>query len=471
MDTQSAVPETENEMHDFTLNLEGIPTKKPVRKWIIIVAIVAALLIIAAVVTAVIILNRDNADDEKVITIIDVERQANNSDSLGGMWNNEPFARDISVDLDINDLALAVLEKEIPELEFLNDLDGLSVDTSIAQNNGMIRLSLSFDYDGESVPPIDITVDSETKCMYISSELFSDNYLKFDLVSMLDEELKLDLEEVFGDNAVDPEIHARYFDEFLELMFAQETETKKLTASGVSQECTVYSAKIDIKEAAQLLIDYLSELKTKNSMLNEFAEPIIEAVEKGLEDAEKLDSVYWYVYTDDAGKIIGREITYLDEQILYYLYTIDGEDVGFDFNLSGLEISGNGIYEDDLLDATFIVSEEDVDYIKISTEDFDVNGIQTGTLNGSIVVKPTDALMEDYFGVEVPIPVSLSIDFENKDSKQDIEISIMEIITLSISTFGYEPDVIVLPEGNAIDGSDPDALSKLFDIFDSGDSV
>ena len=67
--------------------------------------------------------------------------------------------------------------------------------------------------------------------------------------------------------------------------------------------------------------------------------------------------------------------------------------------------------------------------------------------------------------------VSLSIDFENKDSKQDIEISIMEIITLSISTSGYEPDVIVLPEGNAIDGSDPDALSKLFDIFESGDSV
>ena len=471
MDTQDNIQEMDTELQELTLNLEGNTTKKPVRKWVIISAIIAVLLAVALIVTIVLLKNRDKADEEKIITIIDVERQSNTSNSLSGVFGNEPFGQNIQIELDINDLALAVLEKQIPDLEILGDLDGLAIDATAEQNNGMIRFSLGVDYDEESIPPFDILIDRKTKCMYISSELFSGNYLKFDLESLIDEEFDIDFGAIMEDSTVDPEIHGRYFDDFLELMIAQETKTETLTANGVSQECTVYCAEIDVEKAAQLLLDYLNEIKGSSAMLDDVISPIIESVEGVLNDNEKSDTLYWYVYTDASGKIIGRQIAYDDEQILYWLCAVDGEEVGVDFYLSGLKIVGNGVLKDGLLDSTFIISEDDVDYIKISTEDFELEGLNTGKFNGTISIKPTDALLQDLFDIDISLPISLTFDFESKDDTQNVKISIMEIITLKVKTSQFEPETITLPEGNEINGEDTDAFAKLFDVIEAGEAT
>lgn len=471
MDNQTTSVQPEQDTQELTLNLEGKAAKKPRKKWIIISAIIAAVLIVAAIVTVVLIKNNANEPEVPVITIIDVEKQAQRNTLWDRFLLNEPMGQSVHFDVDINDLALSVIKKQFPDLEMLEQVDGISIDAVVEKNDGMMRLSLCADLPEESLPPIDILIDSNTQGLYVSSEMFSGNYLKFDLASLAESELDINLDDYLVDSSKDSAITEKYFDSFLELMSAQQTQVKTLTASGVSQECTVYSAEINVQELIQLLTGYLGKLKENNGVYSEIIDSIIEEIENGRSEDQKLDTLYWSVFTDDSGKIIGREIAYGEEQLFYYLQTVNGEDLGFEFFVHTFKAAGNAVLKDGLMDGTFMISVDGIDYLKISTDDFDTQAYMNGMPNGTIEFKPTDALMAELFGTDIGLPVSISAHFETTESYSNVTISLMEMVNISIGTSQFEPATITLPEGNEIDGSDLDALNKLLEGFSTGDET
>jgi len=129
-------------------------------------------------------------------------------------------------------------------------------------------------------------------------------------------------------------------------------------------------------------------------------------------------------------------------------------------------VQGNATLKDGLMDGTFIVSLEDVDYLKLTADDFDVEGMGKGALNGSLEFEPTDELIELLFGAELSLPISIVMEFETTEDGQNVELSLMEIITLSINMRDFEPREITIPEGNEINGLDTDALSRLLGLMD-----
>lgn len=469
MDAQNTTPQPEQEI--LELNLECNPEKKPVKKWPIITAIIIAILAVAAIVAVFIIKALDSKPEEQVITIVDVERQAAGHNLANTFDMEAPVGQSAEISFEINKLALNMIQSQYPELEMLGELNGLTIDSAFERNNGMARFVFDIELDEEVMAPVEIILDSKTNCLYIASELFSDNYLKLDMASFEDEEIDTQMLELLVNAFLDSEMMDRYFNSFLELMTAQETKKEIVTVNGVSQECTVYSAEIDMDSAVQLLIDYLEELKQNNSSASDLFDSAIEKIQESLSENENVPVFYWNVYTDEAGKIIGRDIGNEDEKFLNYLVTTDGEDIGVTFSVGALEMSGNAVLQDGLLDGTFIIREDAVDYLKISTDGFDVEGCKNGLLNGIIEIEPTDELMALLFDEKIRIPVSITTYFESTQDEQNVSVSLMEMATISIKLTQYTPDTISLPDGNEIDGEDVDAFSELFGGIVTGDSV
>ena len=141
------------------------------------------------------------------------------------------------------------------------------------------------------------------------------------------------------------------------------------------------------------------------------------------------------------------------------------------FSVFSLKIDGNGILKDGLLDSTFILSEDDIDYLKVSTEAFDIEAAKTGALSGMIELEPLDALIEELLGTSIDIPLSIKAEFEHEEDKQEVVLDLMELITITIELTQFEPGTIKLPEGNEISGDDPDAFQRLFENMEQGTAV
>lgn len=468
MDTQNVNPQPEKEGDYLTLNIEGTSAKKSVKKWPVITAIMIALLAIAAVVTVIIVKNLNKNEENRVITIVDVEREAGNHGLFDSFTYEGPVGQSTRICFDIDDLALSMIKKQYPDLEILEELNGLVLNTSFEKKDNMARIVIGAELDEESDTSVEFVLDADTESLYISSDQFSGNYLKLDVSSIEQTDAVADVIELLLDAIMNSELNDRYFNSFLELMTAQETKKEIITVNGVSQECTVYSAQIDINYLANLCIDYLEELKQDSGSVTDYFDSAIDAIQETLLGEENSWILYWNVYTDASGKIIGRDIRNDDEKFLSYITTTDNEDIGFIFSVSAFEISGNAVMKAGLLDGTFIVSEDDVDYLKISAEEFDLEAWKSGMPNGTIEFEPTDELFSELFDISIGLPVSITIDFKSSEEDTSIVLSLMELATISVDVSRYIPESISLPEGNEIDANDIDAFSELFGSSSTG---
>lgn len=465
MDTPNITPTPEQGTEMLTLNLEGVAPKKATPKWPVITALVVALLAVITVVAVFIFKGIDQAaDSQKVITIIDVERQAGDAVDFSGISNDAPVGMKAYVRVDINDIAMKLIEKQLPELAFLEELDGLAINTIFERNNGMTRIALDSELGEGSSIPVEIILDDETQSIYIASKLFDDNFLKFDLSSMEESEDDWAALQFWLEVLMNTEITDRYFNSFLELMTAQESGTETVTVNGVSQECLVYTAQISQEDLCALAIKLLEELKERNSEYAEAMDALIEQVEENLEG--ETATLYWRVYTDDSGKIIGREISLDEESLFSYMLTKDNEDIGFKCTVTSVVAQGNAVVKDGMLAGTFILSEDEVDYLTVSIDKFDLESHKNGILNGTVEFEPTDELISLLFDTKIAIPVSISVEFEGDETKQTVELSLMEMVTLTMDLAEFEPGTISLPEGNEISGDDMDAFFRLFESTD-----
>ena len=377
MDELNVNDNLEQNKEIFDLNMEGDSAKKSGFQWPILMAIIIVVVAIASVVAYWIINNLSTEADEHVITIVDVEREASKTNAMPSI-EQESFGRSASIEVDINDFALNVVTGYNQDLKFLKELDGVKIDTVLESNDGMMRFLLDlYSKDGELIP-IEVIVDSNTESVYISSELFAGNYLKFDISSLAETDIDVDMIQVFLDILLNSDISDRYFDSFLELMSVQDSKTEILISNGVREECVVYTAQINMDSVLDLVVNLLEEIGADNDTYSKLLDEIIVEIREFENDDESPEVISWCVYTNKDGEIIGRDISCDDEQILHYLTTMNGEDIGFEFRFGQLEIIGNGVLQKGLLDSTFIVSEYDIDYLKICTDSFDMEAVKTG---------------------------------------------------------------------------------------------
>lgn len=463
MDAQNISPQLDQDKDTLTLNLEGTTEKKSLKKWPIITAIIIAIIAVAAVIVSYVI-NKPTQD--QVLSIKDVERGAVNFDIFSGLDIEDSFGHSAEMNIKINKFALNMLTSKYPELNVLEGINGMTIDAAYEHNNGLDRLYLCLDSDNAAIAPLEVILNAEEQCLYICSEAFQNRYLKHDYSNEA-QESDVQLAHIIVDTLFNSKMNERYFEHFLDLMNNENIKTESLTSSDVTERCTVYSAEIDIRALAHLLLDYLEEMNQEDEAYCEEIDSLTERIEEALEADEEPGILYWAVITNNSGEIIGREISADNEQLLYYLLTTDGEDFGLELSVSTMEITGNAELDKGIIDGSFIVSADGTDYFTVDVEEFDVEAFMDGMANGKLELEPTDAFIKDVFGLEIGMPLSLTMELESSKDDSDIVISIMEMATISIKLKKFEPDTISLPEGEELSTNDPKALFGLLGGFGS----
>ena len=463
MDAQNISPQLDQDKDTLTLNLEGTTEKKSLKKWPIITAIIIAIIAVAAVIVSYVI-NKPTQD--QVLSIKDVERGAVNFDIFSGLDIEDSFGHSAEMNIKINKFALNMLTSKYPELNVLEGINGMTIDAAYEHNNGLDRLYLCLDSDNAAIAPLEVILNAEEQCLYICSEAFQNRYLKHDYSNEA-QESDIQLAHIIVDTLFNSKMNERYFEHFLDLMNNENIKTESLTSSDVTERCTVYSAEIDIRALAHLLLDYLEEMNQEDEAYCGEIDSLTERIEEALEADEEPGILYWAVITNNSGEIIGREISADNEQLLYYLLTTDSEDFGLELSVSTMEITGNAELDKGIIDGSFIVSADGTDYFTVDVEEFDVEAFMDGMANGKLELEPTDAFIKDVLGLEIGIPLSLTMEFESSKDDADIVISIMEMATISIKLKKFEPDTISLPEGEELSTNDPKALFGLLGGFGS----
>lgn len=483
MDEQEqVVSENTSATPQFELNLDGKQSNTKMKKWPLIVgvAILAVLALVVALWKPVIGLF-NKADEPK--TIMDYEAEAfkqvqdriiNGYTSIVDPDAEGAIGTTCHIEFHIEDFALKVIEKQMPELAVLDQINDASLDAAVEHDGEMCRVNITPDHPKADLPGIELQYDPATECLFVVLAGLSEDYLKFD-ISELSQELDVSGDMVDTSALPAPEelekLLSEYFDQLIELMDAGEVTEEKVSVGDVEQTCSVHTAYInaeDFVESTSKAIEAFMELCGENAQFSEQVFDMLKELESyRVEEAEEL-TLTWKLYIDSDDNVIGRQIVLNDEAVIDYLIVTENEDVAVSAVFGPVEFSGTGTMKDNKLSGKFILLVDDEKYLEIKPEDVYIGSCENGELSGSVSVELTDKLAEELFGSDLGLPLSFDFDFHISSDESSFDINYMDMVSLKVQLTSYVPEPIVLPEGEEINGSDPDAFYRWLGGMDIG---
>ena len=280
------------------------------------------------------------------------------------------------------------------------------------------------------------------------------------------------------------------FDNVTESESSQET----LTAGDVSQDCTVYEGQISTEDAVKTATAILEEAKSDSdieNILNTWTDKLssdedlyasfTKAVKEGLDalkDADTSDSEDSYlstkIWVDEAGRIAGRELEIHtgDEvtPILTWQMTKNGSDFGYLLSteadgLNTYSLSGSGQIENDKLNGTYEVSQNDTVAAVIEVKDYDTASAKEGNLNGNYTVTFPAAPSEDGEDSSFSILENFALVLD-LDSAEDSGSFVLSIESAG-STLGSF--TVTSGAGESFEIPDLTALGDVYDVSSDDD--
>ena len=280
------------------------------------------------------------------------------------------------------------------------------------------------------------------------------------------------------------------FDNVTESESSQET----LTAGDVSQDCTVYEGQISTEDAVKTATAILEESKSDSdieNILNTWTDKLssdedlyasfTKAVKEGLDalkDADTSDSEDSYlstkIWVDEAGRIAGRELEIHtgDEvtSILTWQMTKNGSDFGYLLSteadgLNTYSLSGSGQIENDKLNGTYEVSQNDTVAAVIEVKDYDTASAKEGNLNGNYTVTFPAAPSEDGEDSSFSILENFALVLD-LDSAEDSGSFVLSIESAG-STLGSF--TVTSGAGESFEIPDLTALGDVYDVSSDDD--
>ena len=327
---------------------------------------------------------------------------------------------------------------------------------------------------------------------------------------------------------------ARVINKYFGIVMDNITEVSEaegsVSASSVTQECTVYTVALTQRQVADIItdimnvvsedeivkdlvykyVDYVNEIgNTANTsdtalsaddIYNEFVTKTKDAVTNINEEVtlrgEKADSVLleWTTYVSSKSEIIGNNFLYTDDSGRYQFFTASAKsdnNIGQEIYLisNGEEIfalGGDLINNGKTLSGTYDLSIDGENLVFVDLTDIDVKKFEAGLLDGSISISPSKALLEELtssldeslaFVKSILSTASLKIDIEqNEKDRAKITVSIAstmeEYISIIIDTEICEPEAVVIPTNTTDDTeewSDSFNFSSLITALDESD--
>lgn len=467
MDEKKIVTDAKTDQIDLNLDLNKFENKRKRRPIIFVAAaILLALVVWWRPISGLFIKEQKTIKDyeieafdqfkEKVLRAYNTAADKQDGTSLGTKHH---------VSFEINQLALNMLQQQVPELSEFGALNDISLDLKVESDGYLSGVSVSADSESAELPSLNLQYDKQTFHLYLSLVGLTGDYLDFDLVDMSDElgitfpfyavkELLKPAEfEAFLDD---------YYHEFIELMVEESVNEQNVKVEGVEQRYVAHEASIEYEAIVSLNRRYaqkLSDLLIEDSNVSHDLENAIEVYCRNLEGKD-YKQVRWAVFIDNQGKIVGRRIRCDDQVILDYCIVRNKNNWGVSSSFQSVQVFGSGNVKDRVLNGSAVVKVGDTKYLDIKLDNTIITDEQTGLLAGNAKIKLSDEFVKKIFGKEIGLPMSFDVQFGAEKGNGRYTISYMDMINIYIDTTQYEGGRLSLPEGNAINGSDTNALFR-----------
>ncbi len=426
------------------------------------------------------------------------------------------------------------------ELDWLNDLkildwlNDLKISYTGNHKDGAYMLELAVAVaDGDPLKAIGILNSADGK-LFAALPSVGDTYLEFGQNSTADSDMDaadegmavvppvMSTNSVLGELLTDPEMMDevrevlptdkeldklldRYLALVLDMVEVSAAKNTTLSIDGVEQKCTESTIEITQKQCSDILIAVLNEAKNDKDI-----KAIIEDVQKFAEEKVQVEDVDLYAeytkalddmlqglkssennatnevfatmitYISNQHEIIGRRITVMDTEVLYYATAQNGSAFATEMTVTNAaKLSGNGTRKGDVVSGEYDVEVQGTVVAKLTVKDFDEGKAEEGYLNGTFRITPKKALFEMMdMDEETALMITTydpSLEFVMKSSKNESEMAINLYKDESL-LFGLvsesktsKADAVTIPE-NTVDGTDEEALMNWFNEIE-GDTV
>lgn len=415
------------------------------------------------------------------------------------------------------------------DVSWLNDI---TFTTDVTVKDGQEGVLMKALLNGTQICTIEYYLDSESQDVYMRIPELSDKYFKTNLQDAADaqsaaiEEAESSLSDdsaasaitdkvlnsgtytwstnlslammsdftgLLPEASVVEELLNRYSALVFDNMNEQDSTTETLTAQGISEDCTVYEARISQDDALKMATAILESAKSDKEIegiLETWSQKLpdseglydkfLSSVESGLaslkeadtsDDSETSDEADDYItsriWVNADGQIAGRELSVHSDgtESPVITWQMPKSDSGFGYLLSYKDsdngefaLTGSGTIDGDLLNGTYQFSADGTPYANIELKDYDTASAKKGDLNGNYTITLFSSDENDSMAALANF--ALIMDLTSADTSGAIDLS----ITSAGSTLGTLS--ITSEPGNGVEIPDLTSITDAYDVTD-----
>lgn len=426
----------------------------------------------------------------ELFNIIANTSEENSAVFSGGNYNS------IALSLGLGDTAKTLLSMYDSELD-LSWLDNISLTSNTSSSDTTVDVSLSLGINGNNLVTANTSTDFLNNMYYLQLPALSDALLEMDISELL-EEIPLDLEsymtfepidvtDTTSVSTLDPSSIEEFFTKYTDLILNKLNDVEKSKSSleegSITENVTALTVTLNADTLATIINETAVNLKDDDN-----ADSII----RSLADYAAMGNDYYNDaegFIDDYEMIIDEIVSNplsaaelgMDGDIIGTFYiNNDDQIIGFNLNYAGIDLAevysidnandsatnfyyydGENSYsltwegnnQKNIVTGSYNFCINDLEIMTIDVEDYDINKVEEGYLNGTITLSPSSLLLnelpDDYSSLAVLSPslrITFTSDSGNSDMECALEISGAEILTLGITAFSSDlPPVSVIP--------------------------
>jgi len=514
-ETQVLTPE---EQPYFAQPQFNVPPKKSGKKLPIIIAAVVAVFVVAAILAVSFfgplqgVFLRTFGSDADYFRYVEKKTFDVASDEIADIYGNafeniqSSAAGDMTLKLNVGKSAITLLENAFAasantsiDLDWLNTV---AIDLDVNVKDDVEQLLAALNINGKTVVDADLIINMAKGEVfmglpaltdkYLSTKIEdSENYTKISSVTM-DPELKKALPS-------DDEINAlinKYIAVIVESIDNVTASSENVMISGITQKLEVLKVTIDAKEANDIALAVLNTVKADKELkahietftnylekkalitdakgaVEDFYNAVDDAVKEVKSDDGNGDGTLILTdYVNSEHEVVGRKIESNGQELVYYTTVRDGDNFAYQLKSSGAVITGEGTEVNDIINATYALSYNNLAIGEIVVSDIDTDN---DVINGKIRLIPSAALLEQ-IGLDKSVATALSIanpelefSFDGDKDSGKVDISLISgkeiFVGLSLTTEQTDASAIKEPSSqNVIDAEKADEWTQTINI-------
>ena len=297
-------------------------------------------------------------------------------------------------------------------------IDSAALSYDVAVDGDKFGYDLGLDINDTQIVSADMVLALEDGEMYMTIPEISDQAIKVDLGSGMDAEQMAMLQEFFA-LIPDEEVLERITNRYIECMFnqleADDKESEKITAGGVTQKTTKITVKVSLKTLVDIGKAVLQEAKNDEDIKNiikntagseivgENPDEVYSAFVSGIDEllaeingvpAPSTPAVDVYFWVNGKAEIVGVGGGLMGVEYFKVITTEDDDKYGVlcyaGTGMQSVKFEGSGTISNGKKSGSFDLYVADAKIINVTTENVDVNKEKEGKFEGKITIQASE---------------------------------------------------------------------------------